>query len=386
MAKGFKNVEVSSADEALQPLTPANERSFGRLGYVGAYVVNAPDDESKRIAEEALADDYLLVPNIELSMPVVPITTEKGASSTLRKHITWPEPSGVGAARDLGCTGYGTLVGVLDTGCNANHDQFSEHDIDFIFVDPGDTQRTRESDTRAIDLDVTDGHGTHICGTIAGKQVGISPSVKLLVASVVMSGTYKTNLERVVFGLNWLTRKFSESDNEDKPAVINMSFGFLPDYVDIEGQGHVIAAIQRVVGRMYRVFGILPIAAIGNDGPGKVRAPGYFEDVLSVGAVGNDLQAMPWSGGREVPLPAQPDVVGFGENVYSSFRQSKNGNSLYIEKSGTSMAAAYVTGIAALSASCHNLQGTALRSYLVDNALPLNQSSQRTGHGLVRFK
>ncbi|MXV82003.1 S8 family serine peptidase [Candidatus Poribacteria bacterium] len=54
--------------------------------------------------------------------------------------------------------------------------------------------------------------------------------------------------------------------------------------------------------------------------------------------------------------------------------------------SGTSMAAPYVAGIAALYASTDTkLQGKALRQHLINTTLPLQASADRVGAGLARF-
>ncbi|MCB0124872.1 MAG: S8 family serine peptidase, partial [Caldilineaceae bacterium] len=62
------------------------------------------------------------------------------------------------------------------------------------------------------------------------------------------------------------------------------------------------------------------------------------------------------------------------------------GQSTYAVASGTSMAAPYVAGIAALTASADKtLQGEALRQQLLANALPIDAPHDRVGAGLARF-
>jgi subtilisin family serine protease len=63
-----------------------------------------------------------------------------------------------------------------------------------------------------------------------------------------------------------------------------------------------------------------------------------------------------------------------------------NNRSRYVRMSGTSMATPYVTGIAALYAAADpTLQGEALRSRIVADALSLNWPADRVGAGLARY-
>jgi subtilisin family serine protease len=137
-----------------------------------------------------------------------------------------------------------------------------------------------------------------------------------------------------------------------------------------------------------RDFDVLPVVSIGNDGPGMLRAPGYFNEAFSVGALNFDLQPAPFSGGGISPVTgkSEPDIMGFGVNVLSSLERDIDGRSIYGVMDGTSMAAPYVTGIAALCACADpKLQGERLRNYLVKHAIKINADPERVGAGLARF-
>ena len=83
-------------------------------------------------------------------------------------------------------------------------------------------------------------------------------------------------------------------------------------------------------------------SSIGNDGPDSVRAPGFFPEPLSVGAVAYDRTSWETSSGGYAPEPFQtrmcPDIAGFGVKVVSCTGRDPQGKSHWGWKSGTSMA------------------------------------------------
>ncbi len=78
-------------------------------------------------------------------------------------------------------------------------------------------------------------------------------------------------------------------------------------------------------------FGVLPITAVGNEGKGKVRAPAYFPHTLSVGAVDYALDVAVFSGSGTSPITneAEPNLMGYGVDVTSSFERTIYNRSLY---------------------------------------------------------
>lgn len=372
--------EFTRETDHFSPL-PEGEPVFSRLGYIGGYVVNAPNDKVTNDAKALLQEDYHIFDDVKLGLPGV--ARAGNATTQMKRKTEWDEVSGINTAYEQGFTGIGVRVGVLDTGCDNDHQQFEGKSIDFLYVNPTNVNASRSK--RGFD---SDDHGTHVCGVIAGKDVGVAPDVDLMVAAVIESERAETSLERIMFALNWMLSKFQSPANLNTPTIINMSLGFRTDLLPRATKTGVTNGLRALLGTLLNDFDVLPIVAIGNDGEGIIRAPGYFPEVLSVGAVDNKHQVADFSGSGRAPKTRkmQPDVVGYGVDVYSCIDRDTQNRSRYKKYSGTSMAAPYVTGIAALYASSDSqLQGNKLRNKIIQTALKLDAPRERVGAGFVRF-
>jgi len=388
-AETSERAMVIERDVGLQQIRPEEqvaevEHGFQRLGLIGAYLVNAPDEQTTEQAREKLEPDYYIVPNIELSLP----TPTLAAGHLLRRgdqRESWPAESGVGAAHGNGVTGKGVLVGVLDTGCDADHLELRRKHIEFRYVSPLSPHLSTMRAVRGFD---TSGHGTHVCGILAGQRVGVAPDADLMVASVIESESPKTSLKRLAIALDWMLSQFRLAENQDKPTIVSMSLGISHDSISALGLQTVINGLRSLLSTLVEDFDVLPVIAIGNEGPGTVRAPAYFPEALSVGAVDFGLSPYHRSGGGTSPITGDPEpaIAGYGVEVFSSLDRDAANRSWYARMSGTSMATPYVTGIAALFASANpGLQGKALRHHILSQALPLGEPPNRVGVGLARF-
>lgn len=171
-------------------------------------------------------------------------------------------------------------------------------------------------------------HGTHVAGTICanGSIKGVAPLASVIdyrVLNTTGSGSY----EHIIKAIN--------DSVTDGCNIINMSLGGAYNYAPME------TAIKNAVAK-----NVLVVVAAGNEGPGKISYPAYYQDVVGVGAVNFDrvtgnvnLPQTPWFSNSN----NQVDVCADGYRVFSTL---PNGTYGYL--SGTSMASPCVAGFAAL--------------------------------------
>lgn len=224
---------------------------------------------------------------------------------------------------DRGLTGEGILIGHADTGVDGSHPALQGKIDAFAFFDVTGRQIVNAQSTD------TQYHGTHTAGllvgsTFEGLSFGVAPGARLASATVIEGGDVPG---RVVGALNWAVGQ--------GVRIISLSLG-LPGF-----QPQFSAFI-----RILRQRGILPVVAVGNDGPDSSRAPGNAAESLSVGAIDQSDQIWYRSSSEqvdEVPKRVTPTLIAPGTGVWS-FVPTSRIRSL----SGTSMATPHVAGLAAL--------------------------------------
>ncbi len=250
-------------------------------------------------------------------------------------------------------TGAGVRVALLDTGIDAGHPAFAglalqHHD----FAGSGNQD--------------ANGHGTHVAGTIfgrevGGKRIGLAPGIAQGLIAKVLTDDGHGSTEMLFNALCWAVAGESR--------VISMSLAFdFHGYADslVQKQGFPLLLATEVALESYRMNqrmfdtllamlrqqsepngGFVLIAAVGNDSRRTISPefevgaalPAAAEGVLSVAALahGSDgLMVAPFSNtGAAVSAPG----VGIVSATPGGGLRALN---------GTSMASAHVTGIATL--------------------------------------
>lgn len=296
---------------------PRATRQFPRLGIVVGFV-----DQQGASALESHSQIQDVQPAEQLTL-IRPIPGVAAAAAT-GGRVTWGIKN-IGADKlwAQGLTGKGVPVGHLDTGVDGSHAALKGRIKGFMEFD---FFGERVPTAKAHD---TGEHGTHTAGTIVGGKIrgisiGVAPDADFYSGLVIEGGN---TLLRVLAGMEWCL--------EQNVRVLSMSLGirgFTP---------FAVAITQRL-----REQGILPVFAIGNEGPNTSRSPGNYAEALSVGAIDSRKHMAGFSSSivfSRPDEPNQPNVVAPGVNVYSA---KAGGGSLTLN--GTSMATPHVAAVAAL--------------------------------------
>jgi subtilisin len=281
-------------------------------------------------------------------------------------------------AHDNGNTGTDVKIGIIDTGIDythpdlaanmgANPDEVPGNDID-------DDQNDLVDDVIGYDFVNGDsdpwddhGHGTHVAGITAaqagnGGVIGVAPNAKIF-ALKVLDAEGSGSFGAVIAALDWAV-----SESLD---VVNLSLGSTRD------PG---TAVETAFANA-EAAGLVIVAAAGNSGKptgkgNRVEYPARYPSVIAVAATdSSDIRASFSSTGETVELAAP------GYNVYSALPGG------YGVKSGTSMAAPHVAGVAALAVweekNVHGEQwsNAVVRQKLIDTADDLGDAGLDPWYG-----
>ena len=312
-------VSASIAAETGEPVEPAGARVYPNLGVVYGTVDRAG---LAALRADPNVGRVTSAPQFSLIRPV-----DAAAAVQLTDQQTWGlRALGIPELWAQGLTGTGVRVAHLDTGVAADHPalttavaEFAEFGSDGRIV-PG--AAPRDSDRR-------DSHGTHTAGTIAGRpvdgrHVGVAPGAELCSAMVIEGGDV---VARILGGMDWAVGQ--------GVRVLSMSLG-------LRGIVNDFLAVVDIL----RANRVLPVIAVGNEGPGTSRSPGNYPKALSIGAYDEQGRVADFSSSQRFvrrSQPLVPDAVAPGSDVVSA---AANGG--WQTLSGTSMATPHVAGLAAL--------------------------------------
>ncbi|MBR0598333.1 S8 family peptidase [Sinanaerobacter chloroacetimidivorans] len=350
--------------------------NYGKIKYelpfINAVSVEIPKEKLIKLAQNkavaSISEDAIVS-----KTPIYP--SSKTVSSASFSPADF-EPAAFNCAE----RGKGVGVAVIDTGVTPHYDLIKPENRIIAFKDLIGNKETPYDD---------DGHGTHVCGIIAGngytslKFMGTAPCANIIAIKALDDNGNGTESD-ILAALQWSINH----RHIYNIRVINLSLGIKIEspYDDDPLVRGANAAVRH---------GISVITAAGNNGPGKctINSPGVSPYVITVGAA--DLTQADSLGGIKVanfssrgPTLAgdiKPDLIAPGVEIPSLDGKNPKG---YAVQSGTSMAAPVVSGAAAcLYAMRPRLTPSQVKRILIQDALPIkNENRNAQGRGLLNYK
>jgi hypothetical protein len=248
--------------------------------------------------------------------------------------------------------GTGVTVAVIDSGSGPHPDLTNNLEIGRTFFSLIESEG-------AADVDLKDGHGTHVAGIIGAVAdngigiAGVAPKVRLLPVHVLDSEGSGDSRD-VARGIRYAT--------DSGARVINLSLGGPTESTSLT------SAVQYAVDK-----GVLVVAASGNGFADSAPKWPAASD-LTLAVTSTDIN-------NNVGLFAQRgdyiDIAAPGVNILSTATGG------YKPLSGTSMSAAYISGAAALLFSAQpTITATQVRDILLNTATDLGTAGRDTTFGV----
>ena len=264
--------------------------------------------------------------------------------------------------------GQGICVAVLDTGI-ASHPEFKGQILAFYDAVNGLIMPYDDS-----------GHGTHVCGIIAGKHSGMSPNAKLVICKVLdRNGDGKVG--HIMKAIRWVL----EHQKTYNIRIVNISAG-MSKVTDRRDEERILNGVEALWDA-----GMVVVTAAGNKGPGRgtITIPGISKKVITVGSLPNSRDRRKYSGqGPTKECVCKPEVIAPGTNIFSCNANYVRGRELpFVSKSGTSMATPVVSGaIANLLSKYPDMSNVEVKLRLRESCMDLHLPRNQQGWGLLHVE
>lgn len=310
--------------------------------------------------------------------------------------------SNVDQAWDLS-TGENVTVAIIDSGVD-----FTHQDAPSMFANEGEIPGNNIDDDRNGFVDDTNGwdflrnenassidesgHGTHVAGIIAAKGnnalgiVGVAYNAKILPLRVLdkdSKGTEENVAKAIVYAAKMGAKVINISlGGTGESAIIHRALKDAKDLgsVIVDSSGNDHADANNVFPARYAET--ITVASVVNDGKTISYFSNHGEVVDLVAGGGGEVHSPPASP-KNINILSLLSSHAF-HNVVSEFLV-ENTSTRYVLKSGTSMAAPVVSGVAALVISANpSLTPDQVKSVLTSSAQPIDGGKNATyGYGLV---
>tara|TARA_B110000438_G_scaffold62680_1_gene63208 strand:- start:2565 stop:4220 length:1656 start_codon:yes stop_codon:yes gene_type:complete len=280
---------------------------------------------------------------------------------------------------NLGYTGSGVRILVMDTGFDLSHISLDQINVigqwDVINDDTETANETEDEESNGQDF-----HGTAVLSTIAsnipGEFIGVAYDAEFLLAKTEdVSQEIQIEEDNYIAGLEW-----GEANGAD---VVTTSLGYLDwyEYEDLDGNTAVTTiAVDIAVG-----LGMVCVTAAGNEGNNDwyyIIAPADADSIISVGALWESGEIASFSShGPTYDGRIKPEVCARGRQTWCV---NPNSTTAYTQLSGTSLACPLVGGAAALIRQARpSWTAMEVREAIMMTASMSDSANNTYGHGIM---
>jgi subtilisin family serine protease len=329
---------AEQSQSGLRPLLEELKRRDQVETYKGFSIVNRLLVTATPTGIQTLSDQQevaAIVEEVEERAPALSDTTAQDVES---KRSSWAiKAIGTDKVRNQGLDGSGTVVGIIDTGASAAHEQLRGN------YRGGDQSWFDPSSGSELPQDAIFGHGTGILSCAVGQNVqgitlGVAPEARWIACAGLPSGRYNNVL--LTECADWML-------NVGQPDVLINSW---------LTRGKSCDPSLRQIVDAWRAAEIFPVFAAGNKGPGAQTdgSPANYVGLypgdgvaFSVGGILADRTAFARSsrGPNSCDGSIYPLLTAPAENITAAFPLTSSG---YIQAKGTSFAVGFVAGAAAI--------------------------------------
>lgn len=349
-------------------LTPAQAGVLGQISFVDKIQPVAGSDFRPRPIELPRPEDLVPKPTVH--------KFDYGPSLTQNALINVP------AVHDLGITGRGVWVGMIDTGYKyRDHEAFQRlhviaerdfiHDDEVTQDEPGQDPPNQER------------HGTRTLSIIGGMKEGSLVGVAfdagfMLAKTEILDQEIPREEDLWVAAIEWFEREGVD--------VVSSSVGYPSFYQTSQMDGNT--AVTTVAADLAVSRGVVVVNSAGNEGRNSWRIvipPADGDEVLAVGAMKFDSTLADFSSvGPTADGRVKPDVVAPGVDVQTALPTSDKHMVRYVEGDGTSFACPLASGVVALMLSARPwLTPSEVREALRQTASRAEQPDNQFGWGVV---